>query len=116
MLGELNTARIFAGVVTSFKYLYTFGGQDENYQVLDSIERIDLCGGALFEAIILQNQYLLKQANFIQFPYNDSILIACNKNLHFISFNTELETISESPITLAEHDCFVYVQQGLPVR
>ena len=58
--GQLITARCEPGVVTCNKYLWVFGGCDANYGLLDSIERVSVDTGGVFECVTIQNQYLLK--------------------------------------------------------
>ena len=49
IFGHLNVGRRNAGVIESKKHLYVFGGYNKEY--LDSIERVSLETGGIFEPI-----------------------------------------------------------------
>ena len=49
--GQLNLGRHCAGVVACHKYIWVFGGF--NKYILDSIERVSLETGGIFECITL---------------------------------------------------------------
>ena len=65
ILGTLNIARVIPGIISTSKYLWVFGGMDEQRKKSDSMERIDLRYEGGFEEITLRNQSLLKQYGFI---------------------------------------------------
>ena len=52
IFGFLNTARYNAGVVKCHKYIWVFGGENLN-GLVDSIERVPLETGGIFECITL---------------------------------------------------------------
>ena len=60
IFGQLNEARYNAGVVTCNKYLWVFGGSSDGYDTIDSIERVSVDTGGVFECVTIQNQYLLE--------------------------------------------------------
>ena len=76
VLGDLITARMFAGMITNKDCLFVFGGMGMNYCELDKIERINLKLKGAFEDVTIKNQSLLKQRNFISFAHNNCVLIA----------------------------------------
>ena len=49
-----------------------------------------------FEEIAFENQELLKEGNFIEFPLNNMILIAGHRNTKMISFDSERCVLQET--------------------
>ena len=66
------------------------------------MERLELEEKGVFVDINLKNRHLLKQSRFIQFPFNNKILIAGNFNKKMIEFDTEKEVLEETEIELQE--------------
>ena len=102
-----------AGVISAKKHLWVFGGYNmSDCDISDTIERVDISTGGIFEQITVKNQSLLQQSSFTQFAHQNQIMIIGDTSSKMISFNIDTEEFEETEFDIKFNDDYYYLHNG----
>ena len=109
-LASLNEERYTCGAIKHNKTIYAFGGFDDYYDYLSTVEKLNLDSECpIFEVIALENQQLLQQTSFISFYNLGKIIVTGGKTDSLIEFDPDTESIVETEFKFRHIESFYYI-------